>query len=89
MIISDLSHLEVVSEPNIFGAVRAPDCVRRDISIGTVFTTATITNNCPNTLNVRGIWNFAFDDSCRTLDPGQYYRSRRGRQASLERVDIC
>ncbi len=89
MIIYDLDYLELVSDPNVVGGATAPECVTKNVSANPLIETATITNNCDYTVSVRGIWDFAFDDSCQTLKPGQSYSSARGGQASLARVDLC
>ncbi|BAY49017.1 hypothetical protein SAMD00079811_66460 [Scytonema sp. HK-05] len=91
MIISDLNYEEIseLESLNIIGGVRAPGCVDINTNTSTFRTNATITNNCGYTLNARAIWNFAIDDSCNTLDNGEAYKSSRGRQATVERVDLC
>ncbi|MBD2246292.1 hypothetical protein [Nostoc sp. FACHB-888] len=91
MIISGLNYEEIseLESSNISGGVRAPGCVDINTSTSTFRTNARITNNCGYTLNARAIWNFAVDDSCETLSSGEVLKSSRGRQATVERVDLC
>lgn len=91
MIISGFNYEEIseLESSNISGGVRAPGCIDINSSTSTFRTNATITNKCGYTLNVRAIWNFAVDDSCQTLDNRESYKSSRGRQATVERVDRC
>lgn len=87
MIISDLNHLEVVSETDVIGGVLAPSCV--DVNVLGTGTDAVVTNNCSTTERVKVVWAFGGDSACTTLRPGYQFDDSAGFTARFDRLESC